>query len=37
LRKSVALIELALREKNNGNHLGVFNEDQKMVKEIIGY
>lgn len=37
LRKSVALIDLALREKNNGNHLGVFNEDQKMVKEIIGY
>lgn len=37
LRKSVALIDLALREKNNGNHLGVFNNDQKIVKEIIGY
>jgi len=37
LRKSVALIDLAIREKGNGNHLGVFNDDEKMIKEIIGY
>lgn len=37
LRKSVALIDLALKEKDKGNHLGVFNEEQKMIKEIIGY
>ncbi len=37
LRKSIALLEMALREKQRGNHLGVFNNDQKIVKEIVGF
>ena len=36
LRKSIALMEVALNEKNKGNHLGVFSEQDKMVKEIVG-
>lgn len=37
LRKSIALFEMAIREKKQGNHLGVFDDKQKIVKEIIGY
>ncbi len=37
LRKSIALLEMAVREKKLGNHLGVFNDKQKIVKEIIGF
>lgn len=37
LRKSIALLEMALREKKVGNHLGVFDEKQKIVKEIVGF
>lgn len=37
LRKSIALLEMAVREKKHGNHLGVFDDKQKIVKEIIGF
>lgn len=37
LRKSIALLEMALREKQKGNHLGIFNSNQKIVKEIVGF
>ena len=37
LRKSIALLEMAVREKKQGNHLGVFDNNQKIVKEIIGF
>ncbi len=36
LRKSIALMEVAIQEKEKGNHLGVVSKDQKIVKEIIG-
>lgn len=36
LRKSIALLEVALQEKENGNHLGVVSKDQRIIKEIIG-
>lgn len=37
LRKSIALLEMAVREKKHGHHLGVFNSKQQIVKEIIGF
>jgi predicted transcriptional regulator len=37
LRKSITLLELAVREKKRGNHLGVFTNDEKIVKEIVGF
>lgn len=37
LRKSIALLEMAVREKKEGNHLGVFDGTNKIVKEIIGF
>ena len=37
LRKSIVLLELAVREKRRGNHLGVFTSDEKIVKEIVGF
>lgn len=36
LRKCIALFEIAVREKQKGNYLGIFNHDQKIVKEITG-
>lgn len=36
LRKSIALMEVAVREKEKGNHLGVINNDEKIIKEIVG-
>ncbi|MGE3920560.1 MAG: DNA-binding protein [Gammaproteobacteria bacterium] len=35
LRKSIALMEVALDEKQKGHQLGVI-QDQKVIKEIIG-
>lgn len=37
LRKSIALLEMAVREKRQGNHLGIFDGKQKIVKEIVGF
>ena len=37
LRKSISLIKRAVNEKKAGNHLGVFDNQQKIVKEIIGF
>ena len=37
LRKSISLIKMAVNEKKAGNHLGVFDNQQKIVKEIIGF
>ena len=37
LRKSIALLVMAVREKRLGHHLGVFNAKQKIVKEIVGF
>lgn len=37
LRKSIALLEIAVKEKKHGNHLGVFNEKQKIINEIVGF
>lgn len=36
LRKSIALMEVAIKEKGRGNHLGILDNNQKLVKEIIG-
>jgi len=36
LRKSIALMEVALQEREQGNHLSVVSKDQKIVKEIVG-
>jgi len=36
LRKSIALMDVAIREKDGLNHLAVVNKDNKIVKEIIG-
>jgi predicted transcriptional regulator len=36
LRKSIALMGVALQEKERGNHLSVVSSDQKIIKEIIG-
>lgn len=37
LRKSISLIKMAVNERKAGNHLGVFDNQQKIVKEIIGF
>ncbi len=37
LRKSISLIKMAVNEKKAGNHLGVFDSQKKIVKEIIGF
>ena len=37
LRKSIALMEVALEEKRRGNHLGIIGKDQRVVKEIVGF
>ncbi|MBY0544516.1 MAG: ribbon-helix-helix protein, CopG family [Gammaproteobacteria bacterium] len=36
LRKSIALMEVAVQEKRRGNHLGVFNAKQQLIKEFVG-
>lgn len=36
LRKSIALVEVAIDEKAKGHHLGVFDQQQHMLKEIVG-
>lgn len=36
LRKSIVLMEVALQEKSQGNHLSVVSRDQTILKEIIG-
>lgn len=36
LRKSITLMDVAIREKGGLNHLAVVNKDNKVVKEIIG-
>jgi hypothetical protein len=36
LRKSIALMEVAVEEKARGNHLGVVNKQQQIIKEIVG-
>lgn len=30
-------MKLALNERDNGNHLGVFNRNEGIIKEIVGY
>ncbi len=37
LRKSIALLEMAVKEKKQGNHLGIFDDQNKIVKEIVGF
>ena len=36
LRKSIVLMEVALKEKSLGNHLSVVSQDQEILKEIVG-
>lgn len=36
LRKSIVLMEVAVREKEKGNHLSVVSNNQKIIKEIVG-
>jgi len=36
LRKSIALMEVAVEEKGRGHHLGVFDDEQRVIKQIIG-
>ena len=37
LRKSIALINIAIQEREKGNYLGIINQDQEIIREIIGY
>jgi predicted transcriptional regulator len=37
LKKSIALMEVALQEKEKGNHLSVVSKDQRIIKEIVGF
>ena len=37
LRKSIALLQMAVKEKKYGNHLGVFDRKNKILKEIVGF
>ena len=36
LRKAIALMELAIRAKNEGNRFGIANKDQQLATEIVG-
>lgn len=36
LRKAIALVDLALTEKDRNNHLSVTNSDGKVLREIVG-
>lgn len=36
LRKSIALFEVAIAEKKKHNHIGVFDKNDKIIKEIVG-
>ncbi len=36
LRKSIALMEVAVQEKERGNHLSIVNKSQQIIKEIVG-
>lgn len=36
LRKAIALMELALDSKKQGNHLAIINNKNETVKEIVG-
>lgn len=36
LRKSIVLMEVALAEKEKGNHLSVVSKDKEIVKDIVG-
>jgi hypothetical protein len=36
LKRGIVLLQVALSEKANGNHLGVVNNKQKVVKDIVG-
>lgn len=36
LRKSIALMEVAIDAKTHGNYLGVVNKNQEIIKEIVG-
>jgi metal-responsive CopG/Arc/MetJ family transcriptional regulator len=36
LRKAIALMDLAVTEKNRNNHLSVTNSDGKVLREIVG-
>ena len=36
LRKSIALMDVAIHEKEKGNHLSVVGNNQQIVKEIVG-
>lgn len=36
LKKGIVLLQVAFSEKANGNHLGVVNDKQKIVKNIVG-
>ena len=36
LRKSVVLMELAVNEKEKGRHLGIVDQNNQVIKEIVG-
>ncbi len=36
LRRSIALMEVAVNEKEKGNHVGILNQEQQLIKEIVG-
>lgn len=36
LRKSIALFEVVIKEKKKNHHLGVFDDNNKIIKEIVG-
>lgn len=36
LRRSIALMEIAVNEREKGNHVGILNQEQQLVTEIVG-
>jgi hypothetical protein len=36
LLKSIVLMDVAIQEKEKGNHLAIVDKDQKIIKEIVG-
>ena len=36
LRKAIALLDVSAQEKNRGRKIGIFDENDKLIQEIVG-
>lgn len=36
IKKAMSLLKVVIKEKKEGNHIAVVNEDSKIIKEIVG-